>query len=112
MLVLLLDVVPTAVDLPEPLLFVSLLCLPFILEQKDFKLKSSDLKLIMLKFRLTDFLAFRGVVTESSPLLLSLSPSSVAAFESGTNSSASDVLPTISRRNELLLTLFDELYTF
>lgn len=55
MLVLLLDAVGTVVDLPEPLLFVSLLCFPFILEQIDLKLKSSDLKLMMLKFRFTDF---------------------------------------------------------
>lgn len=55
MLVLLLDAVGTLVDLPEPLLVVSLPCFPFILEQIDLKLKSSDLKLMMLKFRLTDF---------------------------------------------------------
>lgn len=56
MLVLLLDAVGTVVDLPEPLLLVSLPCFPFILEQIDLKLKSSDLKLMMLKFRFTDFL--------------------------------------------------------
>lgn len=55
MLVLLLDAVGTVVDLPEPLLFVSLPCFPFILEQIDLKLKSSDLKLMMLKLRFTDF---------------------------------------------------------
>lgn len=56
MLVLLLDAVGTVVDLPEPLLFVSLPCFPFMLEQIDLKLKSSDLKLMMLKLRFTDFL--------------------------------------------------------
>lgn len=56
MLVLLLDVVGAAdVDLPELLSLLSLLCLFLMLEHSDFKLKSSDLKLIILEFRLTDF---------------------------------------------------------
>lgn len=84
MLVLLLDAVGTVVDLPEPLLFVSLPCFPFMLEQIDLKLKSSDLKLMMLKLRFTDFLVcccccwcadwFNGVVSCNDGLTIILLP--------------------------------------
>lgn len=51
------DVVAVA-DFVVPLaLLESLVCLFFRLEQNDLKLKSSDLKLIMLVLRLIDFFA-------------------------------------------------------
>lgn len=46
-------------DLGVPLLLLeSLACLFLILEQNDFKLKSNDLKLMILELRFIDFFIF------------------------------------------------------
>lgn len=111
MLVLLLDAVGTVVDLPEPLLFVSLPCLPFMLEQIDLKLKSSDLKLMMLKFRFTDFFdcvdVCGGLIgSHLGEASSTLSPS-MTVFAIGCAPSASHVLLVISKRSEFLLILLE-----
>lgn len=118
MLVLLLDAVGTDVDLPEPLLLVSLPCLPFMLEQIDFKLKSSDLKLIILKFRFTDFFAdWAAVAAFDGGLVVSHFGDASSILSSSTPArpqivfccvpSASLVLLVISKRSEFLLILFE-----
>lgn len=109
MLVLLLDAVGTVVDLPEPLLFVSLPCFPFMLEQIDLKLKSSDLKLIMLKLRFTDDF-FDDCPTLVGGLVTSHfgdASSILSSFGVWFALSASLVLLVISKRSEFLLILFE-----
>lgn len=107
MLVLLLDAVGAAdVDLPE--LLVSLLsrCLFLMLEQSDLKLKSSDLKLMILEFRLTDFF---DLVASPPPPALPLGDKSIGSFSAQTTAlitfdccppNASHVLFVKSKRSE------------
>lgn len=106
-----------AVPLLLLLLLESLLCLFLMLEQNDFKLKSNDLKLIILELRFIDFLVFGcdandapaaadaagGVCIGCEPII------SVATFIIGlwaaTVSIASAVLQIKSKRRLLLFNL-------
>lgn len=123
MLVLLLDAVGTVVDLPDPLLFVSLPCFPFMLEQIDRRLKSSDLKLIMLKFRFTAFFDVDDMDWACGDVASHIFGEANSTFSSSTTPlplpppstlavccappSASQVLLVISKRSEFLLILFE-----
>lgn len=121
------DAAAEATEVTAPLLllllFESLLCLFLMLEQNDFKLKSNDLKLMILELRFIDFFAFGcdddadvdgggggggvDVVVGCVPIVVSLtiSPLVVMADDVAVHSRVSPVLQIKSKRRLLLFNL-------